>query len=68
MRRPLLGRISLPARRRRFRALLQSQEFGLQAIQLAGHVEHGLVLLDHVALQPRQALFETVNSFVRHGV
>ena len=44
-------------RRSRLRALLKPQQLGFDTVKLAGHFQHGLVLLGHVALQPCEALF-----------
>ncbi len=41
----------------RLGALFEPQQLGFNAVKLAGHFQHGLVLLGHVALQPGEALF-----------
>ena len=45
-------------------ALAQQAQLGEDAVELARHVQHGLVLLGHVALEPSEAFFEAVNAFV----
>jgi len=41
-----------------------SRQIPLQAVDLASPLKHRLVLLRHVALQPRQFLFEQCEPFV----
>ena len=53
--RPALGRL---------RTLLKPVKLGLEPVELAGHFQHGLVLLGHVALQPGNALLKAINPFV----
>lgn len=49
------------------RALFKARQLRFKAIELPGHVQHRLVLFDDVALQPREAFFQKINSFARHG-
>ncbi len=49
-------------------ALAQKAQFRLGAVEAFGEVQHGLVLLCDVTLEPGEALFEAVNAFVWHEV
>lgn len=45
-------------------ALAKQAKFRLGAVEAFGEVEHLFILLGDVALEPGEALFESVNAFV----
>ncbi len=67
MRRPLVGGRVRGATSAGGDTVAQEAQLGEGAVELAGKVEHGLVLLGHVALEPGETFFESVNAFVGHG-